>query len=206
MECPCHIVHIATIKFEEEINGFKKKSSKDSEITNTITLEKTPKDGFNSEEFLVDLHFHFEHSSKKKNLLCEFFKFSNQQYSKIIKFHSVRWLGLITCLGGAALKLPSLKAYLCSLNLEKKPGQLNRLSTVFSSPMTEFYIIFLQGSLPALIHLNLFLQRSDPIIHIMYNALRRTVSVLIGRLLPRLVKKFNSKGLMLGNIFDILYQ
>ena len=54
MECPCHIIHIATIKFEEKINGFKKKSSKDSEITNTITLEKTPKDGFNSEEFLVD--------------------------------------------------------------------------------------------------------------------------------------------------------
>ena len=34
--------------------------------------KKNPKDGFNSEEFLVDLYFHFEYSSKKTNLLCEF--------------------------------------------------------------------------------------------------------------------------------------
>ena len=52
------------------------------------------------------------------------------------------------------------------------------------------------GSLTALTHLNLLLQSYDPIIHIMYEALRRRVLVLIGRLFtPRLVKKVNTKGL-----------
>ena len=172
--CPCHIAqntaHHATNKFEEEINGFKKKSSKDSESANATTLEKTTK------EYLVDLYFHFEHSSKKK---VRFESSSNFVIKNILKsLDFVRWLGLITCLRGVALKLPSLKAYFCSLNPDKKPGRLNRLIAVLSSPMSEFYFMFLQGSLPTLTHLNLLLQRSDPIIHIMCNALRRTVSVL----------------------------
>ena len=56
--------------------------------------------------------------------------------------------------------------------------------------------MFLQGSLPVLTHLKLLIQRSDPIIHIMYDALRRTMSVMIGWLFtPPLEFKFNSKGL-----------
>ena len=132
---PCQIAHNtachATNKFQEEINGFKKKSSKDSESTNAITLEKTPNDGFNLEEFLVDLYFDFEHSFKRKNLLCEFFKFCNQEYSKIIKFHSVRWLGLSTCLGRVTLKFLSLKAYFCSPNPEKKARLIKQIDCSF---------------------------------------------------------------------------
>ena len=130
----------------------------------TKSKKKNPKDGFNSEEFLVDLYFHFEYSSKKKNLLCEYFELCNQDYAKIINFHSVRWLGLITCLERVSLKFEPLKSYFLSREPEKQPGRLNRLTSVFNSPMTELYVLFLQGTLPALTNLNLLLQRADPVI------------------------------------------
>ena len=154
-----------------------------------------PNDGFNSEKFLVGLYFHFEYSSKKKNLLCEYFEFCNQDYAKIIKFHSVRWLGLITCLEKVSLKFEPLKSYFLSQEPEKRPGRLNSLISAFNSPMTELYVLFLQGTLPALTNLNLLLQRAAPVIHVMYDAFKNTVSVLLGRVLKAdLLKKYN-KGI-----------
>ena len=191
---PCHIAHntaqYATCKFEEIINGFKRKRKSDGE-----KQKKKPKDGFNSEEFLVDLYFHFEYSSKKKNLLCEYFEFCNQAYAKIIKFHSVCWLRLSTCLKRLSLKFEPLKSYFLSQEPEKRPGRLNRLISAFNRPMTELYVLFLQETLPALTNLNLLLQRADPVIHVMYDAFKNTVSVLLERVFKAdLLKKYN-KGI-----------
>ena len=114
-------------------------------------------------------------------MLCEYFEFCNQDYAKIIKFHSVRWLGLIKCLERVSLKFEPLKSYFLSQEPEKRPGRLNRLISAFNSPMTELYVLFLQGTLPALTNLNLLLQRGDPVIHVMYDAFKNTVSALLGR-------------------------
>ena len=90
MGCPCHMVHNAanyeTKAFERNIN-------------------------FNSEELLVDLYFHFDYSSKRKNLLLEFCDSCNQDFYEILKFHSVRWLGLATCIERTLKLYPSLKSY-----------------------------------------------------------------------------------------------
>ena len=87
--CPCHMAHkaahYATKAFERDIN-------------------------FNSEELLVDLYFHFDYSSTRKNLLLEFCDFCNQDFYKILKFHSVRWLGLATCIERTLKLYPSLKS------------------------------------------------------------------------------------------------
>ena len=50
---------------------------------------------------------------KKKNMLVEFCTFCSQEYCKIIKFHSVRWLGLFTCIERTLKLYPSLKSYIC---------------------------------------------------------------------------------------------
>ena len=64
---------------------------------------------------------------------------------------------------------------------ERAVSRLNILIDAFSNPVTEVYCMFLDGVLPALTNLNLLLQRSDPIVHIMYDALFSTTCTLLSR-------------------------
>ena len=97
---------------------------------------------FNSEEPLAVLYFHYDFSSKRKNLLLEVCDFCNQDFYKILKFHSVRWLGLATCIERTLKLYPSLKSYFLSenpkiKNREKATSRLNRLIDAFGNIMTE---------------------------------------------------------------------
>ena len=57
--------------------------------------------------------------------------------------------------------------------------------------MLEVYLNFLHGALPALICLNLLLQRSDPIIHLLYDALFDTSVLLLSRfMVPQVVNQY----------------
>ena len=103
--------------------------------------------GFDIKELLVDIYFHFDYSSKHKNLLVEFCQFCDQEYRKIIKFHSVRWLELSTCIGRILLMFPSLQSYFLSQNPEMRDGErttsrLNRLIEAFKKPLTEVLLFF----------------------------------------------------------------
>ena len=96
---------------------------------------------FNAEELLVDLYLHFDYSSKRKNLL-EVFAFCDQDFYKILKFHSTRWLGLSTCVERTLKISPSLKSYFSSQNPKIKDGErtvsrLNRLIGAFGNAITE---------------------------------------------------------------------
>ena len=129
---------------------------------------------FDVEQFLVDVYFHFDYSSKRKNLLAEFCEFCDQQYCKIIKFHSVHWLGLSTCIERVLKLFPSLKSYLLSLSPDINNG-------VESETRNNRLISFLHASLQPLITLNLLLQRTDPLIHILHDALFSCTSLLLSR-------------------------
>ena len=79
---------------------------------------------------------------------------------------------------------------------EKKLTRLNRLITSFSNEMQEVYLCFLHGALPLLINLNLLLQRSDPIIHLLYDALFDTTTILLSRFMsPQIVNKYKNSEL-----------
>lgn len=71
--CPCHIIHNAAQKGARSYCA----SSK-----------------FDCEEFLIDVYFWFEHSTKRKNELRSFCDFCDQQYRRVIKHVSTRWLSL----------------------------------------------------------------------------------------------------------------
>lgn len=90
---------------------------------------------FNSEEPLAVLYFHFDFSSKRKNLLLEFCDFCNQDFYKILKFYSVRWLGLATCIERTLKLNPSRKSYFFSQNPEIKDGgkTVPRLTTLIDA-------------------------------------------------------------------------
>ena len=102
MGCPCHMAHIAA---RHAIKTFEK-----------FVI-------FNAEELLVDLYFYFDYSSKLKTLLLEFCAFCDQDFNKIMKFHSTRWLRLSTCLERTLKMYSSLKSYFLSQNPEINDGE-----------------------------------------------------------------------------------
>ena len=185
MGCPCHIAHNAASKA-------------------TKAFVKIV-DDFDIEELLVDIYFHFDYSSKRKNLFVEFCEFCDQEYSKILKFHSVRWLGMSTCIERVLKLFPSLKSYFLSLNPEVKKGvelkmRKNRLINAFKHPLLKL-LMFLDSILPPLIQLNLLLQRVDPVIHILYNPLFSCTSLLLSRFAqPDLVREYQRREVSFDDI------
>ena len=166
MGCPCHIVHRTASK---ATNSFVKVAN-----------------NFDVEQFLVDIYFHFDYLSKHKNLLTEFCEFCDQKYCKIIKFHSVRWLGLSTCIERVLKLFPSLKSYFLSLPPDLNNGvesetRNNRLINSFKCLLLELSLTFLHASLQPLIMLNLLLQCTDPLIHILHDALFSCTRFLLSR-------------------------
>ena len=66
-----------------------------------------------------------------------------------------------------------------------------RLIAAFKHPLAETMLMFLHTALTPLINLNLLLQRSDSLIHILYNTLFTCVKQLLSRFAsPELVRKF----------------
>jgi len=47
-------------------------------------------------------------------------------------------------------------------------GRCGRLQTLFSTPLTELYLLFFQAALQVFLHFNMFLQREDPLIPIIH--------------------------------------
>ena len=190
MGCPCHIAH----------NAAKKATTAFEKIVNNFDIE----------QLLVDIYFHFDYSSKRKNLLVEFCDFCDQKYFKILKFHSVRWLGLSTCIERTLKLFPSLKSYFLSENEERTDGErsksrINRVIDAFTNPMTEVYCMFLDGALPSLIHLNLSLQRADPLIHVLHDLLHDTAAQLLSRfVVPDVVKKFRNGELSKDELLHVV--
>ena len=84
---------------------------------------------------------------------------------------------------------------------ERKLTRLNRLVNSFVNEMQEIYLNFLHGALPRLTSLNLLLQRSDPIIHLMYDALFDTSVTLLSRFIsPDIVTQYKNHKLSNENI------
>ena len=174
MGCPCHIAHNTASKATKSFVNVVKE--------------------FDVEQLLVDVYFHFDYSSKRKNLLVQYCDFCDQQYSKIIKFHSVRWLGLSSCIERVLKLFPSLKSYFLSLPPDRQEDadtRNNRLIHAFQNPLLEIYLLFLSASIQPLITLNLLLQRTDPLIHILHDALFSCSSILLSRFAqPELVRQY----------------
>ena len=70
MCCPCHMAHNATCHAKKAFGKF------------VI---------FNAEELLVDLYFHFDYYSKRKDLFLEFCAFRVQDSYKILKFYKLSY-------------------------------------------------------------------------------------------------------------------
>ena len=64
-----------------------------------------------------------------------------------------------------------------------------RLHALFAEPMTEVYLLFFQSALQSFIHFNLFLQREDPLIPILYEQIHSFLTKLASKFMPVLAIK-----------------
>ena len=63
--------------------------------------------------------------------------------------------------------------------LESSNTRSERLTTVYSDPMTEVYLMFYQAVLQVYVKFNMFLQREDPLIPVLHNEVNSFLKKLL---------------------------
>lgn len=159
--CQCHVVHNTS-------------AAAASALTNET--------GFDIEDFLVDIYYWFDYSTKRKTTLAEFCEFCDQDYRKIIKHVSTRWLSLEKVVTRILKQYISLKSYFMSGN--EASSRFKRLQNAFNAPITEVYLLFFQSALQIFMQLNLFLQKEDPLIGSVSSSLKRFLRLLACKFIP----------------------
>ena len=179
--CPCHIVH----------NAAQKGGTAFARCC-----------GFDAEEFAVDLYYWFNKSTKRKNELKSYNAFCNQEYRSMIKHVSTRWLTLELAIERSLKQYPGLKSYF--LSEDESQSRFCRLQTVFGDPITEVYLFFLQSLLPVFNHANKFLQREEPLIHILKQQLYSLLKKVLGKFVKPsvLVESIQKDSLLALNFHD----
>ena len=153
--CPCHIIHNAARK----ASGVFCSSC-----------------GFDVEEFCIDIYYWFDKSTKRKNSLLSYCTFCDQEYRNIIKHVTTRWLSLKCAIERILKQYPSLKSYFLSEN-ERQP-RFRRLHDLFADPMT---LLFFQNVIPCFTNANEFLQKEEPLIHVLQPQLFNLLKKILGK-------------------------
>ena len=110
--------------------------------------------GFNVGDFLVDIFYYFDNSTKRQALLKEYCEFCDQEYCRILKFGATRWLSKEVCIHRVLKQFPSLRSYFASLPELRGDPRLTRLQAYFANPLTVVYLLFFQSILPLFTNLN----------------------------------------------------
>ena len=175
--CACHLAHIAATEANDA-------------FTDVL--------GINIEDVLIDLFYWFDKSSKRKGKLSEYFEFCDQEYQKVLKHVSTRWLSLERCVERTLKKFPSLEAYFLS---ESFPDQrFKRLEVAFSIHILEPVLLFHQASMQLFTEFNKLLQRSEPTIRVLRGAMLRLVKKVASRIVqPQFIKDAELEQLDLSN-------
>uniref|UniRef100_H3A908 HAT C-terminal dimerisation domain-containing protein n=1 Tax=Latimeria chalumnae TaxID=7897 RepID=H3A908_LATCH len=165
MGCPCHIIH---------------------NTASTGASEFSKVSGFDVEDFCIDCYYYFDKSTKQKSSLEDFCMFCDVEYRQIKKHVHTRWLSLEVAINRLLQQYTALKNYFLSVNASYV--RFKRLSSAFSDPMTEVYLVFFQAALPVFTTSNKFLQREDFCIY-MVDGVLSFIQKLLGKfILVQIIK------------------
>jgi hypothetical protein len=164
--CPCHLAHIAA-------------SNANDAFTEVA--------GINVEDLLIDLYYWFDKSTKRKGVLVEYMEFCDQEYGKILKHSSTRWLSLERCVERVIKKYAGLKSYFLSENFAD--ARFQRLRKAFENPVTEMVLFFHHASIPLFTSFNKLLQSDEPCIHIVHDSVVKLGKTLGNRIIKTNIMK-----------------
>ena len=156
MACLCHLAHMCTGKGAKEL-------------------------AVNTEDFVIDIYYHFRRSAKRK--------------AQLIKHVSTRWPSLGKCLERTLKQWDCLKSYFLSyFDLQDDPeadGQTNRetrLEKAFKNPVTKLCAMFVQSVMPVFDSFNTSLQSEEPQIHmLLQSTIRLYRSMLTSFVRPQVI-------------------
>lgn len=176
--CSCHLIHLAAQKAAAQLS-------------------------INIEQFLVQVFYFLEKSSKRLNTLKSHQELCGNKPHKILKCVSTRWLSLLECVERILEQWDPLKLLFCEPDskLHATTSQFESIKSLMQNPLTKLYCLFLESTLPIFNAVNVFLQQEAPAIHM----LRRKLQGLLKDLLVRFVKP---SALQVGStsITDVNFQ
>jgi len=145
--CPCHIIHNAAQKSAEAFRDVS---------------------GIDVEECCVDHYYWFDKSTKRKGNLDQYSTFCDTAYRRFIKHINVRWLSLQNAVERILQMFAASNSYFRSEEMAE--ARFIRLRKLYEDLMFEIQLLFFQAVLPVFTTFDLFLQRDDPQIYILYIA------------------------------------
>ena len=90
-------------------------------------------------------------------------------------------------------QFPCLTFYFKSEN--EQQARFKRLQTAFDDPMTEVYLLFFQSIMPSFTHCNQFLQREEPLIHVLQPQLARMLRNILAKFVkPSVIAEYLRAG------------
>ena len=150
---------------------------------------------------VIDLYYWFDKSTKRKASLAEYCTFCDTNYREIVKHASTRWLSLERAVSHVLQQYAALKSYRLSEGtytsmhavmqtssldhvyfcIDNDAPRFQRLHALFLKPTTEVHLLFYQSVLQLFIHFNMFLQREDPLIPVLYDQMLSFHTKLAGK-------------------------
>lgn len=168
--CPCHLLHIAA-----------------KNANNQLSLSV--------DDILVDIYFHFDKSTKRRQEFKKFQAEAGLCLHKILKHGPTRWLSLSTCVGRLLEQWEALDSYFTKESITT--DRIKRIAAFFKNPMSKAYCLFLQNVLPLFVNPNLFLQKEEPVLHLMQESMQNSyVELLVRFVKPKVVSESS-------NIFEV---
>ena len=186
--CPAHMVH-----------NVGKKGSKEFKSAT----------GFDIGDFLTDVYFYFDKSTKRKGQLKEFCDFVHIKYRKLLKHVDTRWLSLDTVVTRVLQSYPALQSLFLSEGGNSKKTKAKpsgrtylgaadrkaRLKGYFEDPMTEIYLLFYQNAMQSFSPILKLLQTECSMIYSLHSSLEQFVQCLLSHI------KYPSA--LTGNLSDV---
>lgn len=74
--------------------------------------------------------------------------------------------------------------YVLCTCVDNSAPRFQRLNALFSMPMTEVHLLFYQSVLQVFVHFNMFLQREDPLIPVIFEQMNSFLTKLASKFLP----------------------
>lgn len=97
----------------------------------------------------------------------------------MIKHISIHWLSLELAIDRTLKQLPSLTSYFQSNDFSQ--ARFDRLKKAVENPMAEVYLLFLHSVLPTFTHTSQFLQKEEPLIHLLKLYLIGLLKKMLGK-------------------------
>lgn len=136
------------------------------------------------EDLLIEVFFHFHHSSNRKEKYKEFLEFTDTEPIKILKHCSTRWLSLEKCVDRLLHHWPALQSYFNSHEDVEKPGRVKRCASYLSNPEMRLYFNFISFILQPLNDFNTMFQADESRI----GYLKDEITILLRKFMGKFVK------------------